>query len=175
MLDQEISKAMSWAVSHIRATEPKANHFGVEHTIKTEQNAAARSAGQQEPWKAGEGNCTWHVLAAQRQRELDEHTRTQRPSGILNRAAGKQYDDKTAGLTSQIDNIKRAAAKLEAELRARVAEQVSQAAQNGPQHAEAQERHAGLTRLHKAVSDATRQIDANEPQPGKAHGKGTSR
>jgi len=38
MLDQEISKAMGEAVSRIRATEPKANHFGVEHAIKMEQN-----------------------------------------------------------------------------------------------------------------------------------------
>lgn len=175
MLDQEISKAMSEAVSHIRATEPKANHFGVEHTIKMEQNAAARSAGQAEPWRAEQTSCQWDVLAFRLDRERTEHLETKRPSGMFSGAAGKEYDAKTAGLTSQIDNIKRATATLKTELQARVAEQAQQATQNGPQHAEAQERHAGLTRLHKAVNDATRQIEANEPQSGKAYGKGTSR
>lgn len=164
-LVNDIRKAMMAAVIEIRETEPKANPFGAEHTIKAAQNKAALEAGQPEPWKPGEGNCTWYVLAAQRQRELDAHTQTQRPSGFFSGSAGKDYDAKTAGLTSQIDNIKRATAKLEAELRAKVAEQAQQAqkiAQNGPQHAAAQERHAGLTLLHKAVGEAGRQIETKQ-------------
>ena len=164
-LVNDIRKAMMAAVIEIRETEPKSNPFGAEHTIKAAQNKAALEAGQPEPWKPGEGNCTWYVLAAQRQRELDAHTQTQRPSGLFSGSAGKDYDAKTAGLTSQIDNIKRATAKLEAELRAKVAEQAQQAqkiAQNGPQHAAAQERHAGLTLLHKAVGEAGRQIETKQ-------------
>ena len=175
MLDQEISKAMSEAVSKIRATEPKANHFWVEHTIKMEQNTAARSAGQAEPWRAEQTSCHWDVLAFRLDRERREHLETKRPSGMFSGAAGKEYDAKTAGLTSQIDNITRAATVLKAQLQERIAEQAQQAAQKGPQHAAAQERHAGLTLLHKAVGEATRQIEANEPQSGKAHKKGTSR
>ena len=139
------------------------------------QNTAARSAGQAEPWRAEQTSCHWDVLAFRLDRERTEHLETNRPSGMFSGAAGKEYDAKTAGFTSQIDNIKRATATLKAELQAKVAEQAQQAAQKGPQHAAAQERHACLTLLHKAVGEATRQIKANEPQSGKAHGKGTSR
>ena len=63
-------------------------------------------------------------------------------------AAGKEYDAKTASLTSQIDNITRAAVTLKAELQAKLAEKAQEAAQRGPQHAAAKERHECLTRLH---------------------------
>ena len=89
---------------------------------------------------------------------------TIRPSGMFSGAAGKEYDAKTASLTSQIDNITRAAVTLKAELQAKLAEKAQEAAQRGPQHAAAKERHEGLMRLHKAVGEAVKQIEANEPQ-----------
>jgi hypothetical protein len=164
MLSQDISKAMSSAVRKIRETEPQQASFDAERTIKTEQNTAARSAGQPEPWRAEQTACAWDTIAFRLDRERKEHLETKRPSGMFSGAAGKEYDAKTAGFTSQIDNINRAAVTLKAELQAKLAAQAQQAAQRGPQHAAAKERHEGLTRLHKAVGEAVKQIEANEPQ-----------
>lgn len=161
-LFNDISKAMGSAVGEIRVTEPKANQFGVEHAIKQEQNTAARNAGQPEPWKAEQTSCTWDTMAFMLERERKQHLETKRPSGMFSGAAAKEYDTKTAGLTSQIDNITRATITLKAQLVEKVAEQAQQAAQKGPQHADAQERHAGLTRLHKAVTEAAKQIEAQQ-------------
>lgn len=164
MLSQDLSKAMSAAVREINATEPQASAVDAERTIKTEQNTAARSAGQPEPWKAEQTACAWDTIAFRLDRERREHLETKRPSGMFSGAAGKEYDAKTASLTSQIDNITRAAVTLKAELQAKLAEKAQEAAQRGPQHAAAKERHEGLTRLHKAVGEAVKQIEANEPQ-----------
>jgi hypothetical protein len=173
MLSQDLSKAMSAAVREINATEPQASAVDAERTIKTEQNTAARSAGQPEPWRAEQTACAWDTIAFRLDRERKEHLETKRPSGMFSGAAGKEYDAKTAGFTSQIDNITRAAVTLKAELQAKLAEKAQEAAQRGPQHAAAKERHECLTRLHKAVGEAVKQIEANEPQIDHGHGHGS--
>ena len=164
MLSQDLSKAMSAAVREIRDTEPRHASADAERTIKAEQNADARRAGQPEPWKAEQTACAWDTMAFRLDRERREHLETKRPSGMFSGAAGKEYDAKTASLTSQIDNITRAAVTLKAELQAKLAEKAQEAAQRGPQHTAAKERYEGLTRLHKAVGEAVKQIEANEPQ-----------
>ena len=169
MLSQDLSKAMSAAVREIRDTEPRHASADAERTIKAEQNADARRAGQQEPWKAEQTACAWDTIAFRLDRERKQHLETKRPTGMFSGAAAKEYDTKTAGLTSQINNITRATAVLKAQLVEKVAEQARQQAQKGPQHAAAQERHAGLSLLHKAVAEATRQIDA---QQEKTHDRG---
>ena len=163
MLSQDLSKAMSAAVREIRDTEPRHASADAERTIKAEQNADARRAGQPEPWKAEQTACAWDTIAFRLERERREHLETKRPSGMFSGAAGKEYDAKTAGLTSQIDNITRATEVLKAELQAKLAAQAQQAAQRDPQrHADAKERHEGLMLLHKAVGAASREIEAEQ-------------
>ena len=162
MLQRDISSAMSAAVREISDTEPRRHATAdAERTIKDDQNAAARQAGQPEPWKAGQTACAWVTIAFGLERERREHLETKRPSGFFSGSAAKEYDAKTASLTSQLDIVRRATKTLEAELQAKLAAQAQQAAQRDPQrHAEAKERHEGLMRLHKAVGEASREIEA---------------
>ena len=166
MLQRDISSAMSAAVREISDTEPRHASADAERAIKEQQNEAARRAGQPEPWKAGQTACAWVTIAFGLERERREHLETKRPSGIFSGSAAKEYDAKTASITSQLDNVRRATETLKAELQAKLAAQAQQAAQRDPQrHAAAKERHEGLMLLHKAVGDAGREIDAE-----RAHG-----
>lgn len=168
MLQRDISSAMSAAVREISDTEPRHASADAERAIKEQQNEAARRAGQPEPWKAGQTACAWVTIAFGLERERREHLETKRPSGIFSGSAAKEYDAKTASITSQLDNVRRATETLKAELQAKLAAQAQQAAQRDPQrHAEAKERHEGLMLLHKAVGDASREIDAERER---AHG-----
>ena len=165
-LQRDISSAMSAAVREISDTDPRHATSGAERTIKDDQNAAARRAGQPEPWRAEQTACAWDTIAFRLDRERTEHLDTKRPSGFFSGSAAKEYDAKTASLTSQLDNVRRATETLKAELQAKLAAQAQQAAQRDPQrHAAAKERHEGLMLLHKAVGDAGREIDAE-----RAHG-----
>lgn len=167
-LQRDISSAMSAAVREISDTEPRHASADAERAIKEQQNEAARRAGQPEPWKAGQTACAWVTIAFGLERERREHLETKRPSGIFSGSAAKEYDAKTASITSQLDNVRRATETLKAELQAKLAAQAQQAAQRDPQrHAEAKERHEGLMLLHKAVGDASREIDAERER---AHG-----
>jgi preprotein translocase subunit SecD len=128
--------------------------------------AGVLEPGQPEPWRAEQTACAWDTIAFRLDRERTEHLDTKRPSVFFSGSAAKEYDAKTASLTSQLDNVRRATETLKAELQAKLAAQAQQAAQRDPQrHAAAKERHEGLMLLHKAVGDAGREIDAE-----RAHG-----
>ena len=161
MLQRDISSAMSAAVREMRDTDPRHATADAERTIKEQQNAAARQAGQPEPWRADQTACVWDTMAFRLDRERREHLETKRPSGMFSGSAAKEYDAKTASLTSQIDNIARATEVLKSELQAKLASQAQQAAQRDPQrHADAKERNEGLMLLHQALGEASREIEA---------------
>ena len=172
MLSQDLSKAMSAAVREINATEPQASAVDAERTIKDDQNAAARRAGQPEPWKAEQTACAWDTIAFRLDRERREHLETKRPSGMFS-GAGERVRRQNG--QPHISNRQHHSRRRDSESRAtgEAGRKGPRSCPESPQHAAAKERHECLTRLHKAVGEAVKQIEANEPQIDHGHGHGS--
>lgn len=172
-------------VRALAAAEPEIiNVLAIDHTLKQQQNDAARKMrGVPEPWPMVNAPtttyCTWDERVKCAQADLDAHLKTERPSGFFKRAEGREWDAISDELSKNATDWVQRTAELRRE-RARLVEQrtgqesqmiAAKNDQNGPEHAQQLAMKNALsevqTRIEQALKTPERSDIERKPKGGR--------